>query len=74
LPITVDNEEFLSVEEACEYLGGITRQTLRNRTKAAGISAYKQGISRNVYYKKSDLDSLKAFRPVDPDEDKEERE
>ncbi len=71
MPIEVDNEEYLSVEEACDYLGGITRQTLRNRTKAFGISAYKQGISRSVYYKRSDLDRLKVFHPVDPDEDDE---
>jgi hypothetical protein len=71
MPIVVDNEEYLSVEESLEYLGGVSRQTLRLRTKAAGISAYKQGISRHVYYKKSDLDQLKAFRPVDPNEDNE---
>jgi hypothetical protein len=68
MPIMVDNEEFLSVVEACAYLGGISRQTLRLRAKANGIHAYKQGVTRNVYYKKSDLDRLKVFRPVDSDE------
>jgi hypothetical protein len=69
MPILVDNEEYYSVLEACEYLGGITSQTLRNRAKAFGISAYKQGITRNVFYKKSDLDRIKAFRPVRKGED-----
>lgn len=72
MPIMVDNEEYLSVLEACEYLGGISRQTLRLRAKANSIHAYKQGVSRNVYYRKSDLNKLRAFRPVDPDEDEGE--
>jgi hypothetical protein len=68
MPIMVDGEEYYSVLEACEYLGGITSQTLRNRAKAFGITAYRQGITRNVYYKKSDLDKIKAFRPVKKEE------
>ena len=72
MPLIVDNQEFLSVTEACEYLGGISRQTLRIRTKEYGISAYKQGISRNVYYKKSDLDKLMALHPVESDEENSE--
>lgn len=69
MPIIVDNEEYLSIAESCEYLGGITSQTLRVRAKANDIYGYRQGISRNVYYKKSDLDKLKAFRPIRPDEE-----
>jgi Helix-turn-helix domain len=72
MPITVDGVEYFTVGEACEYLGGVTRQTLRNRTKAAGIYAYKQGISRSVYYRKPDLDRLKEFHPVKDDEDETE--
>lgn len=69
MPIIVGDEEYLSVAEACDYLS-ISYPTLRNRTRTAGIRAYKQGISRSVYYRKSDLDSLKEFRPIEPDEDK----
>ena len=65
MPIMVDNVEYMSVLEACEYLG-ISRQTLRLRAKESHIQAYKQGVTRNVYYKKYDMDSLKALRPVDP--------
>jgi hypothetical protein len=68
MPIAVDNEEYYSVAEACEYLGGISRQTLRLRAKADNIRTYKQGITRNVYYRKSDLDRLRAFRPAEPEE------
>ena len=65
MPIMVDNVEYMSVLEACEYLG-VSRQTLRLRATKNKIRAYKQGVTRNVYYKKSDMDSLKALRPVDP--------
>lgn len=73
MPIKVDNEEYYTVAEACKYLGNITPQTLRNRAKANGVLAYKQGVTKNVYYRKSDLDRLKAFRPVirDGDQDNE---
>jgi Helix-turn-helix domain len=68
MPITVDNEVYFTVPEACDYLGGISAQTLRLRARANGIKPYKQGIARNVYYRKSDLDRIKAFRPVEDDE------
>lgn len=68
MPIVVDNVEYMSVSEACEYLG-VSRQTLRLRAKENHMIAYKQGVTRNVYYKKSDLDSLKALRPVDLDQE-----
>ena len=71
MPITVDNEEYLTVPEACDYLGGISAQTLRLRARANGVKAYKQGLARNVYYRRSDLDRIKAFRPVDEEEGKE---
>ncbi len=65
MPIIIDNEEYLSIEEACEYLGGISRETLRRRTKATGIKKYTRGITRNVYYRKADLDRLNELRPVE---------
>jgi excisionase family DNA binding protein len=67
MPITIDNEEYLSVDEACAYLGGISRETLRRRTKANNIKKYSRGITRNVYYRKADLDYLNRLRPVDED-------
>lgn len=69
MPNFVDNEQSYSVAEACEYFGGMANQTLRLRAKANGSKAYKQGMARNVYYRKSDLDRIKAFRPVDEEED-----
>ncbi len=68
MPVIAGDEEYLTTAEACKYLGGISDQTLRLRARANGIKAYKQGISRNVYYRRSDLDRMKAFRPVEDDE------
>ena len=69
MPITINNEEYLSTAEACQYLGGITSQTLRMRAKVYGIEPVKRGIGRQVYYSRRDLDKLLEFRPVKkPDE------
>jgi len=64
MPITINGEEFLTIEESCEYLGRISRETLRRRTKEAGIERYTRGITRTVYYRKTDLDRLLELRPV----------
>ena len=65
MPIIIDNEEFYTVEEACDYLGGITRDTLRRRAEAYGIQKHTRGVTRRVYYRKADLDKLNRPRPVD---------
>jgi Helix-turn-helix domain len=70
MPIIIDGEEYLSIDEACAHLGGISRETLRRRTKASGIKKYTRGITRNVYYRRSDLDRLNELRPMD-DENQE---
>ncbi len=67
MPIIIDNEEYYTVEEACDYLGGITRDTLRRRAEAYGIPKHTRGVTRRVYYLKADLDKLNRPRPVDND-------
>jgi hypothetical protein len=71
MPIQVDNEEYLTIPEACEYLGGISPQTLRLRARDNHVHPYKQGLSKKIYYRKSDLDRIKAFRPVDWEREQE---
>ena len=70
MSIIIDGEEYLSIEEACDYLGGISRETLRRRTQAAGIQKFTRGITRNVYYRKADLDRLNELRPVEDENSK----
>jgi len=64
MPVKVDDEEYLTIAEACEYLGGISPQTLRLRARENKVNPYKQGLTKKIYYRKSDLDRIKAFRPV----------
>lgn len=71
MPIKVDNEEYLTIAEACEYLGGISPQTLRLRARDNNVQAYKQGLTKKIYYRKSDLDRIKAFRPVKRNEEQD---
>ena len=70
MPITLNGEEYLTIDESCEHLGGISRETLRRRTKEAGIKRFTRGITRIVYYRKVDLDRLLEFRPIDDDKDR----
>jgi hypothetical protein len=70
MTITLDGEEYYTINEACDYLGGITSQTLRTRTKALGIPRYQQQIAPNiVYYKRKDLESMRAMRPIKENDD-----
>jgi hypothetical protein len=69
MPITINGEEFLTIDESCEYLGGVSRETLRRRTKEAGIERYTRGITRTVYYRKTDLDRLLELRPIKDEKD-----
>jgi hypothetical protein len=68
MPVKVDNEEYYTIAESCEYLGGISAQTLRLRARENNVQPYKQGLTKKIYYRKSDLDRIKAFRPVSGNE------
>ena len=65
MPMIIDNEEYYTVEEACDYLGGITRDTLRRRAEVYGIQKHTRGVTKRVYYRKVDLDKLNRPHPVD---------
>ncbi len=64
MSIKADNEEYFTIAEACEYLGDISPQTLRLRARDNNVQPYKRGLSKKIYYRKSDLDRIKAFRPI----------
>jgi hypothetical protein len=65
MSMIIDGEEYYSIEESCKFLGGISRETLRRRADEAKIQKYSRGVTRRVYYRKSDLDKLNKLRPVD---------
>jgi len=69
MPMVMDGEEYYTIEEALQYLGGISRETLRKKAQRYGIKRYAKGIVRTVYYRKSDLDRLNELRPLDDEEE-----
>lgn len=64
MPIRIKDVEYLSIDEACAYLGGISRETLRRQAKNNKWQKYTQGVRRNVYYKKEDVEKLQELRPL----------
>lgn len=65
---THDNEENLTIEEACAILG-VSRRTLERYTNAGRIRKYRRGI-RNVVYKRSEVEHLKKeLSEVRPEDD-----
>ena len=69
MPMIIDGEEYYTIEEARQYLDGISRETLRKKAQKYGIKRYAKGIVRTVYYRKSDLDRLNELRPLDDDKE-----
>ncbi len=68
MPIEMDGEMYYSTEEACDYLG-ISRDTLNRMTKDGRLRKYRRGFARTVYYRQSEMDALKAIRPVDDEKE-----
>ena len=57
-------DDYLTVEEACEYLG-IRRAYLYRLVERHSIQRYKRPVNgRRVLFKRLDLDRLKEPRPV----------
>lgn len=63
-----ENERYLTTKEAYEFLG-VTRRTLERYAEQGRVTRYKRGITRNVYYKQSELERLLEYRPEDNPDD-----
>ena len=69
MPIQVNNEEYYSVAEACDYLGGISSQTLRTMARKHNVKRYQRDLAPNIkYYRKVDLDKLMEFKAIEWDD------
>ena len=68
MPIQIDGETYYTTEEASDYLG-VSRDTLNRMAGDGRLRKYRQGFARTVYYRQSELDDLKAMRPVDEEKD-----
>ncbi len=59
-----ENEEGLTANEACEYLG-ISRSTLERYAAEGRLTKHQRGTKRTVFFKQSDLDRLLEIYPDD---------
>jgi DNA-binding transcriptional MerR regulator len=67
MPIILDGDEYMTISEAVEYLD-VNREQLKFRASKLGIKQYwRELMPKYRYYRKTDLDRLRAFRPVEPE-------
>ncbi len=64
MTIIKDGETYLSTDEACDFLG-VARQTLSRYVREGRVQQYRQGITRTIYYKQTELQTLIDIRPVE---------
>lgn len=64
MPVQIDGEIYYTTDEACDHLH-VSRDTLNRMAGDGRLRKYRQGFARTVYYRQSELDALKAMRPVD---------
>jgi len=57
-----NGETYYTVKEASEYLG-ISRQALNGYVRRNKLQKYERTLARRVFFKKSELDRMKAIRP-----------
>jgi predicted site-specific integrase-resolvase len=57
MPIEMEGETYLSANETSKKIG-VSRETLNRYVNQGLISRYKKGLTRNTYYKLSDVEDL----------------
>lgn len=57
-----EGQEYLTPDEACKHLG-VSRRTLERYVEDKRITKYRRGITRQVFFKRSELDALLEIRP-----------
>jgi excisionase family DNA binding protein len=65
VPDTETPPEFLTAEQAMEYLG-IGRAYLYRVARAQGIPRHKAPVGRKVMFARADLDKLREPKPIEP--------
>lgn len=68
LPMTVDNQTYLTATEAARRLG-IARGTF-NQNVAVHLHQYKFGALRRVYYLQSEVDAYNGPREIESKDDR----
>jgi excisionase family DNA binding protein len=60
--VTLDGEEYLTVDEAARLLG-VKRATLYAYVSRGVLRSYRQGIKRQRLYRRSEIESLLRLAP-----------
>ncbi len=61
--VSSDTERYLSIKEACDYLG-LSRRTLYKYIDQGHITKYRRGIKRDVFFKQSELKPLLEYKQI----------
>ncbi len=65
---TLDDEDFLTSEEACKRLN-VSPRTLERYVRNGLLKKYRRRIGREVFYKRSEVEDLLRIRPVEDIDD-----
>jgi len=67
----MSQDEYITTDQACSMLG-ISRSTLAYYVKQGRIKKYTRGITRNVFYSRSEIERLAEIRPAEGGDQDEE--
>ena len=65
--VTVDGEEYLTVDEAARLMG-VKPATLYAYVSRGILRSYRQGIKRQRLYRRAEIESLTRMAPSAPDD------
>jgi excisionase family DNA binding protein len=60
----MSQDEYITTDEAIALLG-VSRTTLHTYVKQGRIQKYTRGVTRRVYYKRSEVEELGQIRPAE---------
>jgi len=63
MAMVIDGHEFYTTEEACDLLG-VKPATLYAYVSRGVLRSYRQGLKRQRLYRRSEVESLRAFKPA----------
>lgn len=62
MPITVEGKEYLSTQEAIQFLG-VSTTTFVKLARDRHLTPYKRGVGKTKYYAKAALAPILEYRP-----------
>lgn len=66
MPEETEEQGWLSVEEAAEYLG-VSRRAIHKYVQQGRLAAFKAPIGGRTLFKREDLDAFRKIRPISRD-------